>query len=222
MKRLVFVLSLLLPACAVQPPQLRDPAFAGVRPMSVVPVPATDGAIYREGFSMSLFEDLKARRIGDIITVRLAESTNASKNASTTTTKESTVDIAAPIALGRGITRNGRDIFEASVEANREFNGEGGSKQSNSLKGSIAVTVAEVLPNGNLVVRGEKVLTLNQGSEFVRFAGIVRPQDIAPDNSILSTQVADAQIIYGGTGAIADANAPGWLNRIFQSPLWPF
>jgi flagellar L-ring protein FlgH len=90
------------------------------------------------------------------------------------------------------------------------------------LEGSIAVTVADVLPNGNLIVQGEKWMRINQGEEYIRLRGIVRPVDIGANNSVLSTQIADAQFAYGGTGAVAASSSPGWLSRFFGSPLWPF
>ncbi|WP_313327993.1 flagellar basal body L-ring protein FlgH, partial [Stutzerimonas balearica] len=98
----------------------------------------------------------------------------------------------------------------------------GQAGQSNSLSGSITVTVSEVLPNGILAVRGEKWLTLNTGDELVRIAGLVRSDDISTDNTVSSMRVADARITYSGTGAFADASQPGWLSRFFVSPLWPF
>jgi flagellar L-ring protein precursor FlgH len=92
----------------------------------------------------------------------------------------------------------------------------------NSLSGNITVTIHQVMPNGTMLVRGEKWLTLNQGDEYIRVSGLVRPQDIGPDNSIESTRLADARITYSGTGATHDANVMGWLARFFISPLWPF
>ena len=102
------------------------------------------------------------------------------------------------------------------------FDGEGTSAQSNALTGSISVTVAKRLVNGNLLVRGQKWLTINQGREYVKIQGIVRPVDIGPDNTVASTMVADAVIAYGGTGTLADANTKGWLARFFDSKWMPF
>ena len=107
------------------------------------------------------------------------------------------------------------------LENETEFDGEGASSQSNRLQGDITVTVAQRLPNGNLLVRGQKWIAINQGKEYVRIQGIVRPIDIDPDNSISSLKVADARISYGGTGALADANRPGLLSRFFNMGL-PF
>lgn len=180
------------------------------------------GSIYKAGFGVRLFEDTKAHRVGDLITVMLSESTKAQKNASTTTAKEQNIDFPSPTLFGGPVIYNGKEILNNSVGMGNDFSGDGASSQSNSLSGSITVFVAQVLPNGNLVVRGEKKLTLNQGDEYIRITGIVRPMDVSPDNTVSSTKVANAEIIYSGDGAISDANSMGWLARFFNGPLWPF
>jgi flagellar L-ring protein FlgH len=219
-----------LSGCANVP--TRDPAYAATRPQSLPETAPNSGAIYQPSRTMALFEDRLARHVGDILTIRLVESTSASKNASTNTKKESTVDSAAPTIFGTTpqfslsqrfpLANTSHLNFGATVDSKQKYTGQGDSSQGNSLTGSISVTVAEVLGNGNLVVRGEKLLTLNQGHEHVRIAGIVRPSDIAPDNSVSSTLVADAQITYAGEGVVADANSMGWLSRFFNSSWWPF
>lgn len=214
------ILAFLLSGCATEP--LHDPAFAPSAPAVSAQQAAAPGAIYRASYGMSLYEDVRARHVGDILTIELVESTQASKEASTTSKKDQQIDMSADMLLGRQPSYKGRPILDTTVDAARDFSGNGTSSQKNSLSGSITVTVAEVLPNGNLFVKGEKTLTLNQGDEFIRISGIVRPVDIRTDNSVLSTRVASAQIIYGGRGALADSNQQGWLARFFNSPLWPF
>ena len=208
--------------CSTTHHPVSDPEFSPVRPMSVSPLPVNDGSIYKAGFGVALFEDTKAHRVGDIITIILQEKTNASKSASTTTAKDSEVSIAAPTIFGRGVVHRGNEVLSASIDAGRDFTGEGDSTQSNSLTGQISVTVVDVFPNGNLMIRGEKLLTLNQGSEHVRISGIVRAADVTPSNSVMSTQVANARIVYGGQGVLADVNSKGWLQRVFDSNYWPF
>ena len=115
----------------------------------------------------------------------------------------------------------GNDL-ETKMASTKEFTGKGAADQSNSLSGNISVTVVDVLPNGNLNVRGEKRVTLNQGDEFIRLSGIVRPVDINSSNIITSDKVADVTIMYVGEGAMADASKMGWLARIVQSPWFPF
>jgi flagellar L-ring protein precursor FlgH len=116
---------------------------------------------------------------------------------------------------------SGKDL-ETKLASKKEFTGTGAADQSNSLSGNISVTVVELLPNGNLSVRGEKRVTLNQGDEFIRLSGIVRPVDISTSNIITSDKVADVTIMYVGEGAMADASKMGWLARMVQSPWFPF
>lgn len=212
---------LLLGGCASQ--QMRpDPAYAPTYPVPVQKPKVVTGAIYQANDTVSLFADYKAHRVGDILTIVLEEKTDASKAAKTSTAKDDTVNLPIPSIAGGGVSIGGRSVFSADATANRSFKGQGASTQSNSLSGDVAVTVAKVLSNGNLVVRGEKLVSLNQGNEYLRISGIVRPADISTNNSVISTQVADARISYGGSGAVADANSMGWLGRFFQSVFWPF
>jgi flagellar L-ring protein precursor FlgH len=184
--------------------------------------PANGGSIYSNASSVSLFEDFKARRVGDVLSVVLMERTNARKSNNASSSKESNASVVDPLLLGRPVTKDGTPILNTDISATRDFDGEGAAAQSNLLEGVITVTVAEVLPNGNLVVQGEKWTRLNQGEEYLRLRGIVRPVDISSDNTVLSTQIGDAQIAYGGTGTLAQSSSPGWLTRFFNSPIWPF
>ena len=227
---LLCVSVLSLAACQSLPE--RDPAYAAVRPVALPPVQASNGSIYQAGYDVRLFEDSRARRVGDLLTINLTESTSASKDSATELNKSNTTTIANPTILGSTpqfntpgilpLASNQNNTLGTGLSSDNAFSGDSSSSQSNSLSGSITVTVAEVLPNGYLVVRGEKVTSLNQGHEYVRLSGIIRPVDIRPDNTILSTQVADAQITYTGSGATADTNKIGWLARFFISSLFPF
>lgn len=217
----VIISIVLLSACSSHSPIPNDPAYAPIIPKSAeIPSP-NRGGIYRPGYSVSLFEDRRASRVGDIISVILSERTQASKTADTEITKENDLSFDAGPVLGV-IPRKGEYNLETAVSQNRELTGEAASDQSNSLSGSIAVTVAEVLPNGLMVVRGEKWMTLNRGEEYIRIHGLIRPEDVQPDNTILSTRLADARITYSGTGELADANKQGWASRFFNSAYWPF
>ena len=198
-----------------------DRAWEATAPEPLPPRPAANGAIFQSGYDLQLFENSVARRIGDILTIHLVESTGATKSASTATKKASTAAIAGPSLLGRAITIGGKQVLAANTDSTTQFDGSGSSKQSNSLDGTLSVTVVQRLDNGNLVVRGEKWITINQGQEFVRLSGIVRPVDIDPDNSIVSSKVANARIAYSGHGAVADATAPGLLARFFNSKWAP-
>ncbi len=187
---------------------------------------AATGSIYAsapaQGQRMRLFEDNKAREVGDLLTIVLVESTESRTRANTAVTKDTGVGISAPNIAGAGVTYKGRNILQAEVEGSRQFAGGGVSTQSNELAGDITVTVMQQMPNGNLLVRGEKMMRLNQGDEMVQVQGVVRPADIGPDNRIASNRVGDARIVYGGKGTLARSNAMGWLGRFFNSALFPF
>ena len=187
-------------------------------PAAVAPAP---GTIYTGASGFDLFMDLRARQVGDILTVLLVERTDASKESSTSSKKGANVDTGLPIFGGRQPTLNGNPVLNNEVATSNSFDGKADSSQSNHLDGSITVTVADRLPNGNLLVRGEKRITINQGEEYIRLQGIVRPVDIGPKNTVASTQIGDAQITYSGKGHLQDANKPGWLTRFFNSPWFP-
>jgi flagellar L-ring protein FlgH len=180
------------------------------------------GAIYAQGTEVSLWNNVTARNVGDTLTVVLAESTEAEKSATTTTSKSTSAELTGPTVAGRPITRNGTPLLEASMGNESQFAGNGAATQSNKLDGYITVTVARRFSNGNLLVRGQKWVAINNGREYVRLQGVVRPSDISPDNSVVSWKVADAYIAYGGQGTVANASKPGWLYRFFNSPKTPF
>jgi len=184
--------------------------------------PASNGAIYQVGRDVALFENPVARHIGDTVTIVLSESTAAKKSATTNTAKSTNQTLPGISVLGKAVTIKGNPITSASIDDSSKFAGECDSAQSNSLTGYITCTVTRVLPNGNLYIRGEKWIGINQGSEYVRLSGVIRPIDIAPDNSVPSLKVGAANISYGGKGALADANNQGWLSRFFNSPWTPF
>jgi flagellar L-ring protein precursor FlgH len=231
MNRLMNMLLLLgmaaLSGCMSPPPKSNDPYYAPVLPRTPLPVELNNGSIYQAGFETNFFTDRKAYRVGDIITISLNERTQASKSAGSQINKDSEASMGLTSLLGNALSvanpfSKTPLSLGAEYSANRGTQGDSAADQSNSLTGSITVTVAEVLPNGILAVRGEKWITLNTGNELVRIAGLVRADDIATDNTVPSSRIADARITYSGTGAFADASQPGWLDRFFISPLWPF
>jgi flagellar L-ring protein precursor FlgH len=212
-----FALSL---AACVSGPRPED--YGATWPDDVVePVPA-DGAIYHAGRDLALFENATARRIGDTVTINLVESTQAQKSSSTKTSKATKVDLPGPTILGRPVTVNGTEVLGANLDNSTNFDGAGDSSQSNKLQGNVTVTVARRLSNGNLLVRGQKWIGINQGREYIRIQGVIRPMDIQADNTIPSYKVADATISYGGQGTLADANSMSWFARFFNSKWAPF
>lgn len=186
-------------------------------------IPRKDnGAIYQSGMRIGLFEDRTAKYIGDVLTVVLIENTNASATSNTNSSKDNKVDLPGPTLAGNKVTKDGVEILQNKFSGEREFSGQGTSAMNSSFNGKISVTVSKVLPNQNLVVRGEKMMALNQSDEYVRFIGIVRPQDIEQDNTIKSTRVANVHMAYGGQGDLSNANKMGPLGRFFQSQAWPY
>ena len=218
---LTLLLCCAVSACGLLPsrPPKPDPVVARVLPP---PTPRTDGAIYQSGQQIELFADLKARRVGDVLTIRLTEVTNASKSAVTKTTKTTSVNNTGPTLFGRTPTAAGVPLFTTTLAGADSFDGEGSSTQGNTLAGSLTVTVMEVQSNGNLVVQGDKTLKLNQGDEFVHVSGVVRFADIQADNTVTSDRVSDAHISYSGKGVINSANQMGWLARFFNSVFAPY
>ncbi|GGC78321.1 flagellar basal body L-ring protein FlgH [Marinobacter halophilus] len=193
-----------------------DPSYAPVRAQAMMQRDMDSGAIFQPSRNYNLYGDTKALNIGDVLTVTLQESTRASKNAETSITKDQELSILEPNIFGKNNIG-----LNASANLERDFSGSAEADQSNSLAGSITVTVIEVLPNGVLRIRGEKWLSLTNGDEYIRLTGMVRPQDIQPDNTVASNRIADARFAYGGTGDFDQANQMGWLARFFNSEWWP-
>ena len=211
-------LALVLTGCQSFSEMLPDEDSSAFEPLPLdysVPA-ASSGGLYRSGYGGSLYQDKRAVRVGDILTIVLDESTQSSKSAGTSFGKKSGVGIDAPTILGKAIPQ-----LESKLGAGRDFSGSSNSSQQNTLRGSIAVTVHKVLPNGTLFVKGEKALRLNQGDEFIRLAGLVRMDDINRNNQVSSQSVANARISYAGRGVLNDSNSAGWLTRFFASPLFP-
>ncbi|PKO81469.1 MAG: flagellar biosynthesis protein FlgH [Betaproteobacteria bacterium HGW-Betaproteobacteria-13] len=181
------------------------------------------GGIYQPGGLRPLFEDRRARNVGDIITINLVERNTAEKSANASATRGSSltggISLTAPNLLAlQNAKLNGLD---ASVSADSDFSGEGEAAANNVFSGTISVTVIEVFPNGNLLVSGEKQVAINQGNEYIRFSGVVNPTTVSSSNTVQSTQVADARMEYRGSGFIDESNTMGWLQRFFVAIL-PF
>ena len=221
----ITVIGILLSGCeALHPPAPgENPDYAPTYPDTPDPkqLKKVSGSIYSPETALPLFETPRARHPGDLLTVFLVENTNAQKNAATTEKKNDQEQIVNATFLGRPISLGSGYNMNFNLNNQRQFTGQGQSLQNNQITGSVSVTVAKVLPNGNLVVQGEKWIRINQGKEFVQLSGIVRPQDIKADNSITSDRVANARISYGGTGQVNNTNAQGWLSRILWGQLFP-
>lgn len=190
-----------------------------------------NGSLYSDNARMSLYSDNKASRVGDIITIQLAEQTNATKSASTSTSKDNTLDVANPTLFGSAFTGSlpgflpiggTNRTLDASLSSSKTFSGEGDSAQSNQMSGTITAVVTKRFANGNLIISGKKRITINNGDEYIHITGIVRPKDISGNNVVVSTKIANAEIAYSGTGNVSNVNETGWLTRFFNSKWWPF
>jgi flagellar L-ring protein precursor FlgH len=191
-----------------------------VRPASPPPMARTDGSIYAAGLSGGLlFEDRRARNVGDTVTIVIAEKTDANKKSNTNTGRSSNNTFGVTALQGLP----GKSFLGSNLAATSgfSFDGKGESANANEFTGTITVTVTEVFANGNLLVSGEKQVGINQGSEFIRLSGIVNPVQLTAANTIQSTQLADARIEYRGSGAVAENQQTGWLTRFFLNVL-PF
>lgn len=213
---------LLLGGCAQIPrePLVHQPmssrADAQVRPAASV-----NGAIYRTGFgAQALFEDRRPRYVGDILTVLVSENVNATKSSAANASRSgsASVELGLIPKIFGGLISSAQD---ANAGGKNIMSAKGGANAANTFNGVITVTVVEVMPNGNLIVSGEKQMLINQGTEFIRFSGVVNPRTVSANNTVPSTQVADARIEYSAKGYIDEAQTMGWLQRIFLNVL-PF
>ncbi|MDY1008899.1 flagellar basal body L-ring protein FlgH [Sphingomonas sp. CFBP9019] len=192
--------------------------FTVARPLPVPLASPATGSIFQaqDGYA-ALYEGWRARKVGDPLTIVLVERTAASKSSGSKLDSSGSASITPP-------TTGALNLFnraDATISGGRNFNGAGAADQANSLSGEVSVTVAEVYPNGTMLVQGQKRVTLNRGDEFLKIKGLVRTADVDRDNRVLSTRVADAQISYTGKGDVARAGRQGWLSRFF-SVVSPF
>jgi flagellar L-ring protein FlgH len=205
-----------LAACSTYIEEETSRNFAPLYDEAPAYVPPPSGAIFHQNARGLFVNDRRASRVGDVLTVQLSERFQASKSQSANAGRTSSFDITLPTALIGGF-----DNASLGSESSQSFNGRGAAAQSNSLSGRVSVSVMRVLPNGHLEVMGQKRLTLNNGQEYVRLTGVIRPEDIGPDNVVSSDRVAHADISYVGAGDVADTGRKGWLNRALTtvSPL---
>jgi len=216
--------SLLLGACASKPPLEDNSDFAPIRPLEPAANALPTGSILGNSMHMSLFQGQRQWRVGDIITVVLNESTQASRNSSLITERKATNDVLASSWTNSLLSPNG---FWGDVRGDIDLNkaeigteGVGTAAQANALSGVITAMVAEVLPNGNLIVEGRKQLSLTEGAEFIQVRGVVRARDVQPDNTVSSMRMAQAQISYRGSGNLAESTQPGWITQLLFK-YWP-
>ena len=199
----------LLAGCTTE----RPAGFAAALPaMPVADTRPADGSIVRASAYSPLYLGARAQNVGDLVTVLLTESTITSKSASSNTQRNGGLGISPP-------TTGPFSFNPANLNssASSSFNGKGNAAQSSTLRGDITVTIAEVRPNGTALIRGEKLMNLSQGDEWIQLTGIIRLADIAPDNTILSPRIADAHLSYAGKGAVQRSGRQGWLLDFFNT-----
>jgi flagellar L-ring protein precursor FlgH len=198
-----------------------DPDFAPILPeMEDEPLVPT-GSLFKLNYVNNIYSDSKAHRVGDIISVILSESTQAQKNAKTEIKKENSATLNPITGFGGEAINFKNKAIQFGYDQESDFKGDSKANQGNSLSGNISVHVLRVLPNGNLMIRGEKWMSLNNGDEYIRLTGVIRPQDINSNNTVTSSKVANARIQYAGTGTFADVQEQGWLSAFFSSSWWP-
>lgn len=221
MKALLLVLSsvFLLAGCVTTTPSTAIHQPMTVRPEARQVTAPAHGSIYNVATSRPLFEDRRARLVGDTLTINITEKTAAAKKSDTKADRSHDTSLGIPTIAGLPL----KSFQGATLAANSStaFEGSGENTSSNNFTGTLTVTVIEVYPNGNLLVSGEKQIGLKEGEEFVRFSGVVNPITITAANTVASTQVADARIEYKANGFLDSAQVMGWLGRFFLSFL-PF
>ena len=223
--KLVFlaILGGLIGGCSTYTEQVVSQSFQPAEaPVILAKSTNMHGAIFQPGRSGLFATDQRARRIGDILTVSFNETYAATKAQTASSSKTDAFGVTLPTGLPNMLT-GGFDKDPAGLNAGttRSFAGSGNAVQSNSFSGLLSVTVVRVFDNGNMEVQGQKELTLNNGNEYVRVRGVVRPEDISASNVVSSDRLADAQIRYTGSGHLADASRPGWLSQLMRT-ISPF
>ncbi|MES2830650.1 MAG: flagellar basal body L-ring protein FlgH [Pseudomonadota bacterium] len=214
----VFILTILLAlgGCATTPSSIvQQPTTAVARVGAATPV--ANGAIFQVAAYRPMFEDRRARIVGDILTIAINERTTAAKAANDTTSKSTSASFSVPTVFGIAAATTAKLALSGSGAT--KFEDKGAASSSNNFNGVIGVTVIDVLPNGNLLVSGEKQIAFDRGAEFIRFSGVVNPDTIAAGNVVPSTQVADARVEYRTNSRLDRADVMSQLTRFFLSAL---
>ncbi len=207
------------PSMMVSPPKVEMPEMVQPRPVR------EEGSLWSSVTAASFFSDVKARQVGDTITISIVESARASKNASTKTGRASGLEASYSGILDSmtaGMSINGQKIgTEHKVDFKNNFDGSGATTNSSSMNAFITARVMQVHPNGNMVIRGTRQVRINNENQWIFIQGVIRPEDVSSTNVVLSTFIADARIELNGQGAVSDKQVPGWLARAIDW-AWPF
>ena len=225
MRYLYILITLSLVGCSQLPKKALVEGDTSIVP-KMPEIMNTSGSIYQASQPSSfgyqpMFEDRRPRNIGDVLTIVLQENVSASKSSSINAGRNGGVNLGVKTVPHFLDGLVGRGKVDTDISGSNDFKGSGGANAKNTFSGTITVTVQDVMINGNLKVIGEKQIAINQGTEFIRFSGVVNPRTISGSNTVISTQVADARIEYVGNGYIDEAQTMGWLQRLFFN-LSPF
>jgi flagellar L-ring protein precursor FlgH len=195
--------------------------------LEAYPLPEpSEGSLWADAGSTKLFVDMRAREVGDLVTVQISETPSAKLDANTKTSRDSSIEAGITDLLGymKALEEKNKRLDRTSMFKSNfktSFDGKGSSDRSGTVIASITARVVQVLPNGNLRISGKREVRVNNETQYITISGIIRPEDIEQDNVIQSTYVADARVEYTGKGVIADKQRPGWLTRILDH-VWPF
>ena len=228
--RLILLFSLVFAGgCAIMNKDtVRKPDNEAVKRAKVLR-PLSEGSLWADNSKSSLFLDNRASGIGDVLTIKILEISQGTNTATTNSSRDSSISGSVTNLFGlagAGLVKNfwgkGKPL-DLSVDASMTngYKGAGDTARQQSITGTATVLVVDTTPGGNLVIAGKREVTLNREKQMMVISGIVRPDDIAPDNSIFSTQIADAKVVYSGSGVLSDKQGPGWLMRIIDY-VWPF
>jgi len=217
-------LFLLTVGCVAPQPEMKpSSAFSASQPS--LPVPPEEGSLWSAKSPSNLYADVKARYVGDIVTINIVESSKASKNATTSTGRNSGLEASWSgifDTLAGGLTVMGKPVGnQHKIDFGNKFDGKGETTRTSYMSAYITARVVNVLPNGNLVIQGSRQVRINNESQFINIQGVIRPEDISSTNIILSTFISDAVIELSGYGAISDKQRPGWMARVLDL-VWPF
>lgn len=225
MKKTIFpvypvVLITALCGCAgVSQQHAKSPAPTSLYNIPVPQTPPMEGSLFTPGREGSLYSDFRARNVGDVVTILIAENLKAANDAATQTQKDSTANLGLTGILGLIFSKNSTVTPANAIggSATDKYTGNGKSSRNASFTGTISARVAQVMPDGSLLIEGSRELKINNETQYLILSGIVRPKDLAPDNSVSSTRIADARIEYTGGGVLSDKQGPGWLVRLLDA-----
>lgn len=207
-----------LSACAqTYTPKVDVMQPSSARPVVLAPPLVANGSIYQNAGYRPLFEDYRARQVGDTVTVTITEKVSATQKSTSSINKSGTVDTS--VTAFPFLKSNTLSKLTSNAETKNDFSGKGSTENTNDFSGNITATVIEVLSNGHLIISGEKQIGVNQNVDVLRFSGQIDPRAIQPGNTVASTQIANVRLEHRGRGAQADAQEIGWVGRFFLSVL---